>query len=570
MSKNLARVLMNYSIYSFLAIISLLMIGGCNKISLDPPEPDFSCLAKLINQEIPYDQDLISEILTAGPGSKQYKDSDNDGKNDILYFVDDDPRHGESKQPLLVIVIDEDNDMNETGEGDKDSDLYLADWYSDGTIDRVIDYADLDSDNDVDEQYMIFEKDGSYFVAWAKDYGDDNKLWYDVNYEYVQEECQWLTDFNGDEMFVYKFRYNCENNSLYPSEEIAFSFYDLDDDNYSEEAIRFFGKGTQVKSLRYSMDLDNDNASSGLYHHDFDFSLSCIGEMEIPISFQQEVEIRGVRTLPIASWEGMKELAKEFSWDKIHLTWDENDNNVSKYTNSSLYERWEGVINEGNEFMPKVGGPSVGELNKRNEVDIDASGAMQFYYSPYDKRLHLFGADVGWIKVDFDNSSTVDMVIDMQDSDKDGFFDMWLYNLDGEDEHEDSVVLAEDQQPLISFDYQALHNIYIPQLAQTITLNSQLIEVLKKILMLNEPGYTADLMEKYFEDDLINFRTDFGLGKKIIDSAEGQIYYLDIIKTRYWQRFLQLPLIEDEYFLTIEDEYNSGNLDEVINLLENY
>ena len=85
----------------------------------------------------------------------------------------------------------------------------------------------------------------SYSLAWARDYGDDNKLWYDVNYEYIQEDCQWLTDFNGDEMFVYRFNYNCAENLLTPTSEIAFSFYDLDGDDYSEEAIRFFGSGNR-------------------------------------------------------------------------------------------------------------------------------------------------------------------------------------------------------------------------------------------------------------------------------------------------------------------------------------
>ena len=59
----------------------------------------------------------------------------------------------------------------------------------------------------------------AYCAAWARDYGDDNRLWYDINYEYNQRTTQWLTDFNGDEMFVYAFFYSYEENIFYPKFE---------------------------------------------------------------------------------------------------------------------------------------------------------------------------------------------------------------------------------------------------------------------------------------------------------------------------------------------------------------
>ena len=92
-----------------------------------------------------------------------------------------------------------------------------------------------------------------------------------------------------------------------------------------------------------------------------------------------------------------------------------------------------------NEYMPQVGGPSGGEWNKRNEVDMDASGDMQFYFSPFDRRLHLFGAEVGWVKVDFDHDDTVDLEINISDSDNDGFFDLWQYDLSGKGNEIDSM-----------------------------------------------------------------------------------------------------------------------------------
>ena len=143
------------------------------------------------------DQSITVQILQAEPSKKFAVDSDGDGCIDTLYFIDTDDRHQDKRSPLLVKIVDEDGDMYMTGEGDLDSDLYIADWYGDGTIDRVIDYIDLDSDNDVDEQVLYQWSDMRHFLArspknygeraycaaWAKDYGDDNRLWYDINYE---------------------------------------------------------------------------------------------------------------------------------------------------------------------------------------------------------------------------------------------------------------------------------------------------------------------------------------------------------------------------------------------------
>ncbi|MFH1071713.1 MAG: hypothetical protein V1794_19000, partial [Candidatus Glassbacteria bacterium] len=325
------------------------------------------------------------QFLQGKAGQRFAVDSDNDGRIDVIYLIDNDEKHRGKRSPLVVKIVDEDGDMYLTGEGDLDSDLYVADWYGDGTIDRVVDYFDRDGDNDVDEQYLYqwISEEYPYFVpktyggkaycvSWAGDCGDDNRLWYHTNYEYDQWLTEWLTDFNGDEMFVCTFYFDFEARTLTPACETAFSFYDFDGDSLSEEAVRFEGAKLVAENLRYSMDIDND--TRGGNRHDYDFSITSLGPVTLPDSSCTRLDIRGIKTDPVFKWSQMRQFAKMQKWGKTLLTWDENDNNIDPRPGSLHNERWEGVLNHGSESMPQVGGPSCGPYNKRNEIDSDRSG----------------------------------------------------------------------------------------------------------------------------------------------------------------------------------------------------
>ena len=537
---------------------------------------------QFVGQEIIMEPDITAKVLKSSPGEKFFADTNSDGLIDVIYFIDTDEKHGDLRQPLLVKVIDEDGDMHLSREGDLDSDIYVADWYGDGTIDRIVDYNDLDGDNDVDEQYLYQWSDNkrlkkmmtklnpekAYLVAWVKDYGYDNRLWYHTNYEYGQRITQWKTDFNGDEMFVYVFFFDYSMNTLTPIWENAFSFYDLDDDSYSEEVVRFTGTGTVTNDLRYSMDIDNDNHGENV--HDYDFSISCLGPIDIPPENCRRVQIRGHTTDPIIKWEDMRPVSKIGAWNKIHLTWDENDNNIDPVKGRMHNERWEGVLNHGNEYMQQVGGPSCGPYNKRNEVDMDASGTMRLYYSPVDKRLHLYGAEVGWIKVDYDYNETIDMNIRMDDSDGNGFFDTWKYDADGDSLFERTVKIEKDVAQIYLFDYFTLNKKYMSELNKIIRDNEQFIDVIKAVLRRCEKTFVPDKVEEYFRTSLVEYGKDFKLGEKILNSPEGRRYYQDLIKERYWQRLTQAPVAKDEFFREIKETYESGDIGTASGLLKKY
>ncbi len=100
------------------------------------------------------DPAMVRKVKADAPGRRHYVDRDGDGKPEEVWFIDIHPRHHNQNRPLLVRVIDEDGDLVAGGEPDRDSDLYVADWHADGAVDAVIDYEDLDGDQDMDRMGM--------------------------------------------------------------------------------------------------------------------------------------------------------------------------------------------------------------------------------------------------------------------------------------------------------------------------------------------------------------------------------------------------------------------------------
>jgi hypothetical protein len=530
------------------------------------------------------DPGITVTFLKSKPGMKVRLDTDADGKIDTIYFIDNDDRHSAARQPLLVKVVDEDGDMPLTGEGDLDSDLYVADWNGDGSIDRAVDYLDADHDQDVDEvvQYrwhedLRFDDDTwellvyngrSYSAFWACDVGDDNRLLSERDYEYNQEETQWKCDFNGDEIDVYAFLYDAENNRFVPGWENPFCWYDLDGDQLAEEVVRLTGKRNTASNLRYSMDIDND--SQGSNRHDYDLSITALGPIRYAEEDCRSIFIRGIPTGSVIAWEKARTIAKNAPWVKAHLTFDENDNNIDPVDGRNHNERWEGVLNHPNEFFPQVGGPSCGPFNKRNEVDSDNSGRFQFYRSGVDRRWHLFGAEAGWIKVDYDYDGKQDMEIRFEDRDLNGFFDFWRYDLDGDGAYDREWRLEDDRSDLVQFDYAALHQAYSRELGKIVAENQKLIEVLKRTLEKLEPNFMVDEVEDYFSNRLVkDYDLGFKLGEKIKSSLEGIRYYGDLIRDRYFFRLLKAGKGKVACLDEVMKTYLTGEYGQAAALLEN-
>lgn len=442
-------------------------------------------------------------------GERLTTDLDGDGDPDLCDFLDTDPKH--TMRPMVVRAVDDDDDMPADGTPDLDSDCYIADWRGNGTVDRAIDYWDDDGDGDADRMDLYYPADGWHGqqveVVIIRDVGDDNRMWHTINYEYQQYTCQWQSDFNGDEIFC-MFGYDRASKQWVAHLEEPFTHHDLDRDGVAELTIQFLGQAPFVGTIRFSLDADND--SSPTNRRDYDFSFNCGGLLTVRESKSTRHKLRnGELTGPYLDWQYAREQAESGAWKTCSLCWDETDNNVNPADPvERVQERWEGV-----------GGYQMREGNKRWETDKDYSGKMALYYWPADRRLHLLGAETGYINVDYNHDYQVDAKITYQDRDGDGFFDQWSYDADGTPEHVVNPPAMKCE--IVPVEYAQFVKRYRKWVQEALTADERLIATLKRVL---EPE-ARSVYEQWW---LAQTSESFYAAKKLHASAEARRYYLDL------------------------------------------
>ncbi len=407
-------------------------------------------LERVFGDAVKLDPATVAKVKASKPGERLFIDRDGDGKNDEVWYIDTAVRHMPHTRPVLVRVIDEDGDLDKHKGGDLDSDLYVADWKADGTVDVVLDYQDNDGDNDLDEMgcYYWAARYGyiggpALLVWWGRDDGDDNLLWHDVSCTYSQSRCQYRCHFSGDEQLV-EFGIKADLEKWVPIFEDPFLFYDPDKDGCSEVVLRVSGQEEYVESIRYSFDVDDD--AYGRRTHDYDFSITALApgtrwfkkdrkvlsERKAPAAMLETTKLRGIPTGPWLKRDCALKWVNESSWPRAVLTWDEMNANCEGNHKRDPYERWEGVIAHSSKNFPQIGGPPCSALNKRNEVAVKGVKNLRLYLDQTDWRLHLEGATEGWLHVDYNLDGKVDAKITYFDDNEDGYFDRRQLDVDAD------------------------------------------------------------------------------------------------------------------------------------------
>ncbi len=506
------------------AILLTLAVFGTSQANADPQE----IFVRLFGDAVHLDPEIHRQVCEDEPGKRHYIDRDRDGRPEEVWFIDTDSRHPEARRPVLVRVIDRDGDLRMGDEPDYDSDLYLADWNADGTVDVVIEYMDLDGDNDVDAMAMYFPRGEGVMCWYAEDIGDDNLLWYDVAYTYDQRLCQGRTHFGGNELFC-AFILEPGSSEWSPQWENPFAFYDHDLDGVSEEAIRIEGLDDTVKNLRYSFDADKD----ATWEHPRDFDVSITAHAPEGLRFEPQYAtrrmLRNIPTGPFLDYYALPAWTLGAEWATRMLTWDEIDRNIDRDRSEDNEERWEGVIAKGNDAFRQVGGPSSGPFNNRFEL-AGSPGRIRVYYAPTDQRIHLHGADTQWLEVDFDHDGVPDMRYSYVDSNGDGYIDVWELDLDGDGVVDDRWTVNAACLDL-TYNWGQIHAIMRPLLdtvpPQLFLFIARLREALAtKNAEPDDP--VCALLDSGFAVDTISpeFRTDF------LESNESLRFYFDLAKDR--------------------------------------
>lgn len=355
----------------------------------------------------------------------------------------------------IVWVIDDDEDGSIKQGGDQDADCYVADWDRDGRVDRLVDYQDLDGDNDPDEMDIRYFDRGRLNYAWfGIDLDDDDMMWSVRGYEYAGES-YFESDPYGDNIF-YMNKFNPTDGTWSPISECPFAFYDTDGDGLSEVVVRVsavplsydpaidpdyannaFNRPWEkamaeigIVNIRYSFDIDKGSSKVRPVHYDFGFNL--VGKT--PYQFPGMEHINWKRRPPqvtkVIPWKDMRGVADRYEARQTGFSWHENFDDTTAIGFSDYKQedwRWEGVFWVWERrFMENTGGPNQ-KWNVRREWMGKPALARELYYSDVDKRIHLFGAEEGWIQVGNFSGLGVIGEIRMYDTDQNGYFDRWEF-----------------------------------------------------------------------------------------------------------------------------------------------
>jgi Domain of unknown function (DUF4861) len=522
-----------------------------------------------------FDPKIVAKVKKMKRGKRLYIDNNGDGKNDEVWYIDTAFRHQKKVKPLLVRVIDEDGDFDQSGGPDLDSDLYLADWNANGTVDVAIDYQDNDGDNDLDEMGMyLYKKRYRYLgnksgliVWWGQDTGDDNQLWYDINLTYQQNDCQYRSHFGGDEVFLQfgLVEGATEWRSMF---ENPFAFYDPDNDNCSEVVLRLSGIGKRMEALRYSFDIDDD--AHGRRSFDYDFSITAVGEglhlakeangqpVLLPGNLTAPITVRGIPTQKWLQREHAREFAINAPWNRTLLTWDEMNANTEERVDRDPHERWEGIINHATKNFDRVGGPHTSTLNKRNEISLNPALPLRLYYDPTDRRLHLKGANDGWLHVDFDLDGKIDAKYTYIDDNKDGCFDRRLVDVNGDGIIEFDWKMQSQRPKELELEFETLKSFYIPALKDVLEDSQRFIDTAKSALAAKTGSIPVDPVETFFQNKLESWQPKTHLGERMRKTPAGARLYVDLLRDRLLVE-LQKVYGKHKAWAKIESHYAQGN-----------
>lgn len=344
----------------------------------------------------------------------------------------------------LYLAVDEnfseEDPVTALGRPDSLEDVWFVDMESDGTLDRVCDWEDLDGDGLTDRQLLFQLTPGMLSpdrlaAIVVEQRGPDRRFWHLRRLQYVQNFCQWKTDFSGEGFFA-AVVYDDAAGTWEGFDESPFCFFDLEGDGISDEAVRLSIESRRARSIRWSWDVDGDAGrvgpgNPGGANYDYDVSIATEGRVTLREQDLTPLPLRNGATVDIVSPDSIRTWATRTRWSKAMLTWDEVDRNVDP-SDPEGHERWEGVIGQDVPGFLQVGGPGSGAFGKRFEIDANGDGNLQLYVSGHDGKIHLVGAERGWIDWDDDGDDVRDRRLRMEDTDLDGYFDLWAWDRDGD------------------------------------------------------------------------------------------------------------------------------------------
>lgn len=437
----------------------------------------------------------------------------------------------------IVWIIDDDSDGSAIAGGDFDSDCYVVDYDRDGVVDRMVDYIDNDDDNDPDEMDIRYFVEGELRQLWCgHDLDDDNIMWDLAGYEYSGDFFK--SDPHGDEM-IFMNRFDPQLGEWGPISECPFAFYDLDGDGYSEEVVRVSAvpmrhdatidpdyandsaryrgpwrdemRQMGVINIRHSFDIDNGNGPDAPLHYEFGFNL--VGAT--PYTFAGMEHFNPKRRPPqvtrVIPHKRLRSISRGYHASQTGFSWHEHEDDtiaIGAPPREEEDRRWEGVFwLWERRFMENTGGPGQ-KWNVRREWSDRPSDHRRLYYSGVDRRIHLFGAEEGWIQLGHFGGLGEMGEIRMFDTDGNGLFDRWEVYAAGADRPSRVTTVRDEKTRWIDLDYKMLSAFYTGEvLPEAMSANDRLMTAMARVRPFEPPdelrramGSGPDTHRRYAQD----------------------------------------------------------------------
>ena len=458
------------------------------------------------------------------PGEKFFVDVDKDGRPEILV---------RREEKNLVVIISDGHTMKYGDtDGNRINDCYLVDYGADGVVDRMVDYIDNDGDGVPDEMDIRYYQNGELRYAWMwEDIDKDGKMWDLENYQYSGKP--YKCDMLGDNHF-YLNKYDSKRDAWIPFSECPFAFYDTDGDGRTEIVVRVsaspigsdkehdyannykfmwapmedYMRNIGNVNVRLSYSIKNADTVTRQYAADMGFTMSGEVPYQYPDQAYTNPKRRAPKTVQRIPWNKTVEMARNYPARQTGYTWDEYDDN----------DRWEGIFwMWERRIIANTGGPNL-KWNKRREYDKNPSNERKIYYSGVDRRIHLFGAQEGWIEVGQIRGSAKIGEVRMLDTDGNGFFDTWEYDLDNDGVPERTTTVRDEKARMLRLDPKELHDFYTREvLPEAIAENEKLIALLKPLAQDEQASIFLALA-------------------KDCDSAERKRYLLDLAREKLFAK----------------------------------
>jgi hypothetical protein len=454
-------------------------------IALLPPAATAGETPPILPRETDPDSPRKSNLAEKPDGKILRIDLDSDGDPDVF------ERWWHGKRIRWIDENDDAtwNDVMPDGLGDALQIDMDGDGFYDGPGDLTIKWWDKDGDGIPDieiyqenpgpTQTKAFTGSSHFFVSINLDQSsrfsgiDWRKL--RTDFASYQNKVNWRPNYHGNSIFLKEHmpvwaiedpRYNWEN---------PFLFWDPDGDGCSEVAMRvtdtrrFVGPGQNRVSfdgiadeIWISYDIDNDASRDNEKDHDLTLYFAGGGGIdyrndvhrfpglaapEWALPYYRHPEWRKIDHFFFIPHSEAMERVFSKKWGKAYLTFDEDDD-CHRWERVELYYPGDPYILEHGNPKSVVRHNQADTLGDRGEWDEDFSGGGKLYFAPWSGGIHLLGAERGVWLVDKDRrywgaahpnelvsrkkATKPEEVVQFEDRDDNGFFDLITHDFDGD------------------------------------------------------------------------------------------------------------------------------------------